>query len=139
MRQKICARDALNDRAIDQVGIDIAERGQHVDHDREEHDQNCHQNFWIDGEPHPQNEQRGECDFRRNLQGENVWRERKLGGRRHAEQITDECAKKAAENKTGQYLGNRDAGMQRQIINLPGAHEFGGDAGQWRHDEGRDP
>src|SRR6516164_11811648 len=41
---------------IDQVGVDIAHRGQHVDHDRKEHDEYSHQNFRIDSEPHPQNE-----------------------------------------------------------------------------------
>lgn len=78
---------------IDQIGIDIAHCGQHIDHHRKEHDEDRHQDFRIDGEAHPENEQRRKRDLWRDLQGEDIGRERQLGGRRHTKQVTDQCAK----------------------------------------------
>jgi hypothetical protein len=114
--QKICARVALKAGEIDQVGIDGAYRGQHVDHDGKEHDQDGDQDFRIDGKTHPQNEQRRERHFGRNLQRQDIGRQRQLGDRRHAEHVSGEGAEQAAENKAGQHLGDGDAGVQQQMI-----------------------
>ena len=110
--QKICARRRLERaREIDQVGIDGADRGQHVDHHREEHDQDRDQDFRIDREAHPQDEQRRERHLGRDLQRQDIGRQRELGGRRHAEQVADEGAEQAAEDEARQHLGRGDAGV----------------------------
>ena len=122
---------------IDQVGIDGAHRGQHIDHDREEHDQDGDQDFRIDRETHPQNEQRRERHLGRDLQRQDIGRQRELRDRRHAEHIADEGAEQAAEDEAGQHFGDGDAGVQQQMVEAPGMAELGGDRRQRRHDEGR--
>ena len=67
---------------------------------------------------HPQNEQRRERHLGRDLQRQNVGRQRQLGDRRHAEHIAGESAEQAAEDKTGQHFGHGDAGVQQQMVEL---------------------
>ena len=136
--QKICARRRLECAGeIDQVGIDGADRGQHVDHHREEHDQDRDQDFRIDGEAHPQDEQRRECHLGRDLQRQNIGRQRELGGGRHADQVADEGAEQAAEDEAHQHLRRRDAGVEGQPDHMPHPHCFFRHHRQRRDDEWR--
>ncbi len=122
--ENLRARRLERARQIDQIGIDAAHGGQHIDHDRKEHDQDGDQDFRIDRKAHPQDEQRRKRDLGRDLQRQNVGRQRELGHRRHAEQIAEDGAEQAAENKAGQDFGDGDAGVQQQMVELPGMRQI---------------
>ena len=122
---------------VDQVRIDCAHGSQHIDQYREEHDQDRDQNLRIDREAHPQDEQRGKRDFWRDLQRQDVGRQRELGHGRHAEQIAHGGSHEAADDEAGQHLARRDASVREQAAHMPHPHGFARHGGQRRNDERR--
>ncbi len=137
--ENLRARRLERAREIDQVGIDGAHRGQHVDHDREEHDQDRDQDFRIDRESHPQDEQRRERHLGRDLQRQDIGRQREFGGRRHAEHIADERRRAGCRAmKPDQHLGGGDAGMEGRLFTPHIRKNSFAHHRQRRHDEGRD-
>ena len=97
---------------IDEVEVNRPDRGEDVDQYRKKNDQDCDQDFRINRESHPENEQGCKRDFGRDLQRQNIGREGKFGCRRHSEEIADGGAQQAADDETSDDFAGRDAWLR---------------------------